>query len=147
MGDKIVVIAAGTPGQAAIRDGDSLLTLKPIETDQIFASLKVSADNAAIITSNLANISTRINSGKGTLGKLLNDTGMSANMTTTMKNLKKSSEGLNENMEAAKHNFLLRGYFRKKERKKKRQEEEALKKKEMENSRKKESGEVIDKKD
>ena len=35
-----------------------------------------------------------------------------------MENLRKSSKGLNENMEAAKHNFLLRGFFKKKEREK-----------------------------
>ena len=32
-----------------------------------------------------------------------------------MQNIKKSSKGLDENMEAAKSNFLLRGYFKKKE--------------------------------
>jgi phospholipid/cholesterol/gamma-HCH transport system substrate-binding protein len=53
-----------------------------------------------------------------------------------MKNLKKSSEGLSENMEAAKHNFLLRGYFRKKEKEKKKQEEEAKKKQEEESKKK-----------
>ena len=31
-----------------------------------------------------------------------------------MVNLKQSSKGLQENMEAAKHNILLRGYFNKK---------------------------------
>jgi phospholipid/cholesterol/gamma-HCH transport system substrate-binding protein len=31
-----------------------------------------------------------------------------------MQNLKTSSKGLDENMEAAKHNFLLKGYFNKK---------------------------------
>ena len=43
-----------------------------------------------------------------------------------MVNLKKGSAGLNENMEAARHNFLLRGYFRKKKK------EEDKKKKELE---------------
>jgi phospholipid/cholesterol/gamma-HCH transport system substrate-binding protein len=127
MGDKVVSITAGTPGQQPIADGDSLPTLKPIETDQIMASLKISADNAAVITGNLADISSRINNGKGALGRLLKDTSLSSNISTTMKNLKTSSQKLDENMEAAKHNFLLRGYFRKKDKEKKKQEEEAKK--------------------
>lgn len=132
MGDKVITITAGTPGQPPVADGDVMGSLKPIETDQIMASLKVSADNAAVITSNLADISSRINNGRGALGKLLKDTSLSSNISATMKNLKKSSEGLSENMEAAKHNFLLRGYFRKKEKEKKKQEEEAKKKQEEE---------------
>jgi phospholipid/cholesterol/gamma-HCH transport system substrate-binding protein len=130
MGDKVVSIAPGTTGQPAVNDGDIIGSVKPIETDQIMASLKASADNAAVITSNLADITTRISNGKGTLGRLLKDTALSANLSATVKNLKKGSEGLNENMEAAKHNFLLRGYFRKKEKEKKKQEEEARKKQE-----------------
>lgn len=133
MGDKVIAIVAGTPGQPPVADGDVVASLKPIETDQIIASLKVSADNAAVITSNLADISSRISSGKGALGKLLKDTTLSSNISSTMKNLKKSSEGLSENMEAAKHNFLLRGYFKKKDKEaKKKQEEEAKKKQEEE---------------
>jgi phospholipid/cholesterol/gamma-HCH transport system substrate-binding protein len=118
MGDKVVAIAAGTPGSPIVANGDSLGSRQPIETDAIMSSLKTSADNAAIITTNLADISTRIQQGHGALGKLLHDTTLSANISTTMKNLKASSQGLNENMEAAKHNFLFRGYFRKKEKEK-----------------------------
>ena len=123
MGDKVIVIAPGTTGQAVVAEGDSLPTLHPIETDAIMASLKTSADNAAIITTNLADISDRISHGKGALGKLLRDTSLSSNISATMKNLKKSSEGLSENMEAAKHNFLLRGFFKKKEKDKKKHED------------------------
>jgi len=129
MGDKVIVIAPGTPGQATVSDRDVLATMQPIETDQIMASVKTSADNAAIITANLADITSRINHGKGALGKLLVDTTLSTNLSSTMKNLKKSSEGLNQNMEAAKHSFLLKGFFRKKDKEKKKKEEEEQKKK------------------
>lgn len=128
MGDKVVVISPGTVGQSVVSEGDSLSSIQPVETDQILASLKTSADNAAVITANLADISNRINRGQGALGKLLRDTSLSSNISSTMKNLKKSSEGLNENMEAAKHNFLFRGYFKKKDKEKKKKEEEEQKK-------------------
>jgi len=144
MGDKVIAIAAGTAGQTPVVDGDTIGAFRPIETDQIMASLKTSADNAAIITSNLADISSRINNGKGALGKLLKDTGLSSNISATMKNLKKSSEGLSENMEAAKHNFLLRGFFRKKEKEKKKQEEAA--KKQQEEAEKKQEDQKKEKK-
>ena len=128
MGDKVIVITAGTPTTPIVADGDSLGSHQPIETDAIMASLKTSADNAAIITSNLADISTRITNGKGALGKLLHDTTLSANISSTMKNLNSSTQKLDQNMEAAQHNFLLRGFFKKKERdKQKKAEEEAQK--------------------
>jgi phospholipid/cholesterol/gamma-HCH transport system substrate-binding protein len=132
MGDKVITIAAGTPGSPIVANGDSLGSIKPIETDAIMTSLKTSADNAAIITGNLADISNRINHGQGALGKLLRDTSLSTNLSSTMKKLKSSSRKLDENMEAAQHNFLLRGFFKKKEKEKKKKEEEARKKQEEE---------------
>jgi phospholipid/cholesterol/gamma-HCH transport system substrate-binding protein len=42
------------------------------------------------------------------------DSTIAHNVDKTMDNLQKSSKGLNENMNAAKENFLLRGYFKKK---------------------------------
>jgi phospholipid/cholesterol/gamma-HCH transport system substrate-binding protein len=129
MGDKVITITAGTPTTPVVVDGDSLGSFKPIETDAIMASLKTSADNAAIITSNLADISSRITNGKGALGKLLRDTSLSANISSTMRNLNSSTQKLDQNMEAAQHNFLLRGFFKKKEKEKKKKEEEEAKKK------------------
>lgn len=131
MGDKVVVLVPGTPDTPAVRNGDTLASLLPIETDAILASLKASADNAAVITSNLADISYRISHGKGALGRLLRDTTLSENISSTMKNLNSSSKKLDENMEAAQHNFLLRGFFKKKDKEKKKQEEEEQKKKDQ----------------
>jgi phospholipid/cholesterol/gamma-HCH transport system substrate-binding protein len=117
MGDKVIAITAGTPASPIVANGDSLTSKEPIETDAIMASLKTSADNAAIITTNLADISNRISHGRGALGKLLHDTTLSSNISATMKHLNSSTQKLDENMEAAQHNFLFRGYFRKKEKK------------------------------
>ena len=96
-------------------DGQQLTSKEPVETDAIMASLQVTAGNAEIITQQLAEIMTKINSGEGTLGRLIQDTTIAKNLNQTIVNLKESSKGLGENMEAAKHNFLLRGYFKKKE--------------------------------
>lgn len=137
MGDKVIVIAPGTYTQQQIVDNDMLVTHAPVETDEIMASLKVSADNAAIITQQLAQIAYKINNGKGALTKLLGDSSFANNVTATMSNLKKSSQGLDENMEAAKHNFLLRGYFKKKAREKKKKEEEEQKKEDQKKDDKK----------
>ena len=57
----------------------------------------------------------KINSGNGTLGRLIQDSTIAENFSQTIVNLQKSSKALNENMEAAKHNFLLKGYFNKKD--------------------------------
>jgi phospholipid/cholesterol/gamma-HCH transport system substrate-binding protein len=129
MGDKVIILVPGTPDTTAVRNGDTLSSLPPIETEAILASLKASADNAAVITSNLADISSRISQGKGALGRLLHDTTLSANISATMKNLNSGSKKLDQNMEAAQHNFLLRGFFKKKDREKKKQAEEEQKKK------------------
>jgi phospholipid/cholesterol/gamma-HCH transport system substrate-binding protein len=132
MGDKVVIITPGKPGQPVATESDILASHIPIETDQIMASLKTTADNAAVITGNLADITWRINHGKGALGKLLVDTSLSANISATMRNLRRSSAGLDSNMEAAKHSFLLKGYFKKQSKKK----EEAAKKKQDEEDKK-----------
>jgi phospholipid/cholesterol/gamma-HCH transport system substrate-binding protein len=53
-----------------------------------------------------------------------------------MRHLNTSTQKLDQNMEAAQHNFLLRGFFKKKEREKKKKEEEAAKKKQEEQEQK-----------
>jgi phospholipid/cholesterol/gamma-HCH transport system substrate-binding protein len=131
MGDKVVVISPGTMAQQQIQDGDMLPSRAPVEMEEILSSLKVSADNAAVITGELSQMAYRINHGKGALSKLIGDSTFANNITTTVTNLKKSSQGLSENMEAAKHNFLLRGYF-----KKKKKEEEKKKKEQQEQEQK-----------
>lgn len=136
IGDKILVISQGSQKAAEIKDGSSIKSVEPLEFDAILSSVKVTAENAEIITDELATMLIGVNNGQGTLGKLLNDDSVAKDMEKTMENLRKGSKGLEQNMEAAKSNFLLRGYFKKKEKEKekaqKELEKEAEKKKEAE---------------
>lgn len=130
IGDRILVITQGNSDNTIVKEGQILNSLEPVETDAIMASLQVTAENAEVVTGELAEILYKINSGEGTLGRLIQDTTIAGNIEQTIKNLRQSSKGLDENMEAAKHNFLLKGYFnkKKKESEKKKKESEEKKK-------------------
>ncbi len=117
IGDKLLIIAQGGFNAALAKDGQVLLSSEPIETDAIMSSLNVTAGNSEIITHQLAEIMVKINSGNGTLGRLIQDTTLADDLNQTMTNLKRSSKGLDENMNAAKDNILLRGHFNRKTRK------------------------------
>lgn len=127
IGDRLVTISNGSSTAKSAPDGAVLESTEPIETDAIMASLQVTADNAAVATEEIAEILYKVNNGNGTLGRLINDDEIAENIDQTIVNLKKSSKGLEQNMEAAKHNFLLRGYFKKKEREAERKKKEAEK--------------------
>jgi phospholipid/cholesterol/gamma-HCH transport system substrate-binding protein len=129
IGDRILIITQGSIDAPVAKDGQHIASKEPVETDAIMASLKVTADNAAIISDQLAEIITKVNSGTGTLGRLIQDSIMAENVNQTIVNLKKSSKGLDENMNAAKDNFLLRGYFKKKEKAAQKVKDDAIEKK------------------
>ena len=116
IGDRILVITQGSYDTPLAQDGQQIVSKEPVEPDAIMASLQVTADNAAIVSDQLAEIMIKINSGNGTLGRLIQDSTIANNINQTIVNLRKSSKGLNENMNAAKDNFLLRGYYRRQER-------------------------------
>jgi phospholipid/cholesterol/gamma-HCH transport system substrate-binding protein len=54
-----------------------------------------------------------IKDGKGAINYLSNDPKLVRKIDSTMTNINQASFRLNENLEALKHNFLFRGYFRK----------------------------------
>ena len=132
IGDKLIIITQGTTDAPLVREGQQLESEEPVEMDALMTSLKVTVDNAAVISYQLAEIMIKVNSGTGTLGRLIRDSTIAGNLNQTMVNLKNSSKGLDENMNAAKENFLLKGYFNRKEKaaQKKKEEEAVIKKEE-----------------
>ena len=127
IGDKLVTISQGSDEAPLVKEGQQLRSSEPVETDAIMAGLRVTVGNAEVITQQLAEIMTKINSGRGTLGRLIQDKTLAENLNKTVLNLKKSSKSLDENMTAAKHNFFLKGYFNKKAKKEAQKKEDAKK--------------------
>lgn len=91
---------------------------------------QVSQDANEVVV-NLKNASAGINqqlkSDQTPAGVLLNDAETASNLKQTIRNLESSTGRLNENLEALKHNFLFRGYFRRQEKKRKKELEQQQK--------------------
>ncbi len=106
-------------------------TLATLFTDTTIAGqLKQTVQNIQTIEGNagrlvqnlnqtISSIDKDLNQNKGTLGLLLKDTTLSNSLRHTLSNVEESTEALKLNMEALKHNFLFRGYFKKMEKQKK----------------------------
>jgi phospholipid/cholesterol/gamma-HCH transport system substrate-binding protein len=58
----------------------------------------------------------QINQGDGLVQTILNDSIAAQRFSATLQHLQKGTAKFDQNMEAMKHNFLFRGYFRKQER-------------------------------
>ena len=76
------------------------------------------ADSSQSVIANFANTGKIINNGlqdKNTpAGMLLNDQKSANTIKVTLQNLQSASKKLDEDLEAVRHNFLLKGYFKKK---------------------------------
>ena len=127
VGDRVLIITQGSLEAESIKNEDQILSVEPVETDAIITSLAVTAVNFEMISGQLAEIMININQGNGTLGRLIQDSTIAENINKTIINLRKSSRGLDENMNAAKSNFLLKGYFNRKEKQAEKEKQDSVK--------------------
>lgn len=85
------------------------------------------ADALAGTINNLVNsIQQDVNNGNGTINALFKDSLLAIKLNTSLENIQKGTDGFNQNMEALKHNFLFRGYFKKLEKQKKKELEKSV---------------------
>ncbi len=85
VGNKVIDISPGTPGAPEIQDGELLGSIKPVEVSDIMNSLKESSDNAADLTKDLSEITSKVNLGQGTLGQLVNNDTLYRSIDTTFR--------------------------------------------------------------
>jgi len=105
-----------------------------ILSDTAFASnlkecltkFRLAVDNADHLTFQLNGMTNGITKGindvKTPAGVLLKDSTAAKNLQLTFSNLQKGTDNFNQNMEALKHNFFFKGYFKRLEAQKKKEE-------------------------
>jgi phospholipid/cholesterol/gamma-HCH transport system substrate-binding protein len=126
LGNQYLAISFGTAASPEVQDGDTIASHPPLEmadllqkTSVILDSSQEAIQNATRATANLDSITGKINRGQGTVGALVNDKALYNNLAQSTSALDKTMVAaqtgvtdFQENMEAMKHNFLLRGYFK-----------------------------------
>ncbi|MDQ6471766.1 MlaD family protein [Flavobacterium sp. LHD-80] len=130
MGDKVLTISPGEKSTKIIENNGAIASIDGIEMNDIMKSVKKSVDNVGVISEELAIFSHSMNNGNGALARLVRDDKMANSVTNTLSNLESGTKGFSDNMEAAKSNFLFRGYFKKKEKEKAKKQEEIKEKQE-----------------
>ena len=96
-----------------MNNGDGALS-KLISDQKFASSLKGTLVNLETSSREFAVFTHKMNDGKGALSKLVSDEKFGEKLDSTISNLQAGTKGLSENMEAAQHNFLLKGFFKKK---------------------------------
>jgi phospholipid/cholesterol/gamma-HCH transport system substrate-binding protein len=126
LGNQYLAISFGSAGSPDVRNGDMLASQQPLEmadllkkVDGVLDSSQQAIQNTTQATSSLRSISAKIDQGEGTVGALVNDRELYSDLQQTagaihdtMVQARAGVTDFQENMEALKHNFLLRGYFK-----------------------------------
>ena len=113
LGDKYVEISFGSPDLERARDGDTIDTAAPLDISDLITKTNQILDTAKDTMQNVDSISTKVNNGQGTMGSLINDKKVYQQVNAATEEAKAGATAFQENMEALKHNFLLRGFFKK----------------------------------
>lgn len=91
IGNKILVIYGGTEEFAEVQEGDTLEVEKTFTSEDVINTLQENNKNLLSITSDFKVISKKLANGEGTVGKLLSDTSMYANINAATASLKVAS--------------------------------------------------------
>jgi phospholipid/cholesterol/gamma-HCH transport system substrate-binding protein len=80
MGDKFISISPGTTQSELLKENDSINTVEPFNIGSIIKQAQTSINNVTALTEDLRMIFENVRSGRGTIGKLINDEAMYNNL-------------------------------------------------------------------
>lgn len=109
----IIADVKGGKGSLGKMLNDTDISGQLTETLARIASVGDHADTLSNrINSLIVGIEQDVNYGKGTVNAVLKDSLMVAKLNNSLDNIEKGTESFNQNMDALKHNFLFRRYFK-----------------------------------
>jgi len=91
IGNKILIIYGGTAGSAEVQEGDTLEVEKTFSTEDMINTLQENNKNFLAITTDFKVISKNLVAGEGTIGKLLKDDAVYANINAATASLQVAS--------------------------------------------------------
>jgi phospholipid/cholesterol/gamma-HCH transport system substrate-binding protein len=99
VGNMIINLIPGQGKEAPVEPGDEIQSYSRISTDEILNTLNVTNENAAILTSDLLKITNEFIQGKGTVGRLINDTLLAGSIERIMHYIELTSKGTAESVQ------------------------------------------------
>lgn len=135
MGDKLVLISpGGATTTEVVKNGDQLIGVNPFDIDRMIKKITGIADDAGNLIAGLSQIVDKVNHGKGSIGRLLNNDKMAKDLEgtvnqakSTIANVHTTTTTLNTDLKAAQSNFLLKGFFNKKKKKLEKARQDSIK--------------------
>src|SRR5690606_41008169 len=99
-------------------------TVEANKVRRIISNLEISSIEIQSVITNLNETITNLKEGEGAVNYLSNDPDFVKQIEESLRNIHEGTEKFDDNMEALKHNFLTRGYFRKLEKEERKAEKE-----------------------
>jgi phospholipid/cholesterol/gamma-HCH transport system substrate-binding protein len=126
LGNQYIAVSFGTAEKPEVKSGDSISSVPPLEMAELLnkANGLLGQGQAAManinqVAEHLKSVSAKIDSGDGTVGALVNDKALYESLNQTASGARSAVasadvgiKDFQDNMEALKHNFLLKGYFK-----------------------------------
>jgi len=99
VGSMVLNIIPGKEGLPTIVSGDTITSFSKIGADDMLSTLNVTNENAALLTSDLLEITGKIRNGEGVLGALISDSLLTTDLRETLQGLNKTAQGANKAVE------------------------------------------------
>jgi phospholipid/cholesterol/gamma-HCH transport system substrate-binding protein len=112
LGAKYVEVSFGSANGSELEDGATIAGVPPIEMADVMRKTTTLLDTVATGSVQFAEIAEKINRGTGTLGALVNDRSTYAELNAATRQAKEGAVSFQENMQALKRNFFVRGFFK-----------------------------------